>query len=1020
MAASDLLTYESEHDKETVPPLVPSARPDSRERNVEDFVAPEAPRPDLEQERAPAPSTVLPDELDFYESYAWCLNPHLTVREAIGHLRDEIRRLGVVPHGWQTGEVATNVVLLSSGVLNCVEDYLRGASLRLPWRLAAMRLGRGARWVTENVLGSLRRRPSAHVRRWREQWLARLNDFLAVVVAGQFSDVDSLVAAGGKLAALLESPLPSNLQSKRVGVPSPFRRLDLTQDDVLALGQRYVERFPDRAQAILIVGLRTSGCYFAPLLRALFEARGYEKVSLVTLVPGKGAGRWEGKELKRYAGRGYTALIVDDPPHTGGTILTAFEIARRAGFVPGKLRALVPAHPARRDWFKLLPDDFVVSLEPEQWRKRALMDPKEVQGRLADYYGHGNFVRTCVVASARAEELNTRLQNASSDERGARLKRIFEVHLETSEGQKETRYVLAKSVGWGWLGYHAFLAGHRLSGFVPPMLGLRDGILYMEWIAQPAPGNNSEQETEQRDTCASYVAARVRRLNLEARSITGADLQRQDNGIGLLAKALSKAYGAVVTDMLMQPRVARRLRQQPCPVPTLIDGNMQRAEWVAGPNGPLKTDYEHHGLGKEELNVIDPAFDLADTILNMGLSPENEDKLIRRYIEESGDIGVERRLFMNKLLAGLWAMKQAQEHLFGKAGLADRQQECHRRFMAAWDFLTVQAARHCGNYCRGPAQPHWRSPLVALDIDGVIDRRLFGFPCTTAAGIEALSLLKSHELSVTVNTARSVAEVKAYCEAYALAGGVAEHGSYLWDAVRQSGRTLISAEAARQLAELRRSLQGIPGVFLDDRHQYSIRAFTYRDKPLGLVATLVKAIRSLGVGDGALAPLPTLLVGHLMAELGLDKLCFHHTSIDTTVVAKETDKGTGLSALRDWVLGTDAETIAVGDQEPDLTAFRVATRSFAPANIGCAREARLLGCQIARHPYQRGLLEIARALTCPDGRRRDRHTESKMPSDHSSDLFSDVLRAADRNWTTNLMDALFDLGRFRIPGWQQH
>jgi hypothetical protein len=65
----------------------------------------------------------------------------------------------------------------------------------------------------------------------------------------------------------------------------------------------------------------------------------------------------------------------------------------------------------------------------------------------------------------------------TNDERGARLKRIFEVHLETPQGRKEIRYVLAKSVGWGWLGYHAFLAGHRLSGFVPPILGLRDGIL---------------------------------------------------------------------------------------------------------------------------------------------------------------------------------------------------------------------------------------------------------------------------------------------------------------------------------------------------------------------------------------------------------------------------------------------------------------------------------------------------------------------------------------------------------------
>jgi trehalose-6-phosphatase len=91
------------------------------------------------------------------------------------------------------------------------------------------------------------------------------------------------------------------------------------------------------------------------------------------------------------------------------------------------------------------------------------------------------------------------------------------------------------------------------------------------------------------------------------------------------------------------------------------------------------------------------------------------------------------------------------------------------------------------------------------------------------------------DTSVALNTARSAAEVKDYCQAYSLAGGVAEYGSYLWDAVGQRERVLLSAEARRQLEELRHHLQGIPGLFLDNRHQYSIRAFTYRDKPPGLI-----------------------------------------------------------------------------------------------------------------------------------------------------------------------------------------
>jgi hydroxymethylpyrimidine pyrophosphatase-like HAD family hydrolase len=75
-------------------------------------------------------------------------------------------------------------------------------------------------------------------------------------------------------------------------------------------------------------------------------------------------------------------------------------------------------------------------------------------------------------------------------------------------------------------------------------------------------------------------------------------------------------------------------------------------------------------------------------------------------------------------------------------------------------------------------------------------------------------------------------------------------------------------------------------------------------------------------------------VHRLLVDLRLDRLAFHHTSIDTHIVAKEVDKGTGLAALRDWVLAKDAETIAVGDGEPDLAMFRVAARSFAPANVG--------------------------------------------------------------------------------------
>ena len=142
---------------------------------------------------------------------------------------------------------------------------------------------------------------------------------------------------------------------------------------------------------------------------------------------------------------------------------------------------------------------------------------------------------------------------------------------------------------------------------------------------------------------------------------------------------------------------------------------MNRGEWIIGPQGPLKTDYEHHGMGKTALNVIDPAYDLADTILNLALSPEEENSLIRQYIAESGDTTVEQRLFMHKLLAGLWAMKvRPNEQLFSSHPRGrDAQREYHLRFMNAWNFLTVQTARYCGSLCR-PAEQTCAGVLRSL------------------------------------------------------------------------------------------------------------------------------------------------------------------------------------------------------------------------------------------------------------------------------------------------------------------
>src|SRR5207245_6978885 len=127
-------------------------------------------------------------------------------------------------------------------------------------------------------------------------------------------------------------------------------------------------------------------------------------------------------------------------------------------------------------------------------------------------------------------------------------------------------------------------------------------------------------------------------------------------------------------------------------------------------------------------------------------------------------------------------------------------------YINARDFLTAHTARFCAALCGRPETPAWRSPLVVMDIDGVLDKQFLGFPSTTAAGIRALSLLQAHGLALALNTARTLGEVQEYCRTYGCVGGVAEYGSVVWDAVQRRTRVLISPESRAELQRVAAAL----------------------------------------------------------------------------------------------------------------------------------------------------------------------------------------------------------------------
>lgn len=921
----------------------------------------------------------LQSEETFYEHYSWCLNAFPTVQEVVRHLRAELNKLGQTT-GWQHSEVVTNVFLLSCAITDTIDDHLLGRTFDfsklvrvLPITSAAVRLMH----TLLDLRGRLRLALLLRLRRWRNAWAVAVTDFVQHAMVS-VSTRGSVLEQRDRLAILLPHEFGKSLGSRRPKIPAFFRSRDFAPADCLELARKFIIEFPESNRPTIVVGLRTAGSFLAPLVSAYLR-NNQREASWIAIRPGKGLADWERKKLKDALGKKSHVIIADESIHTGQTLAKCIDQIRSLGFSNEDLTVLNPVEPALPDWkasriCQSLSGVGVITLEPEErYKDRLLESVTSVKERLMEYFQARGYSDVQLISGTETDKLNSGWRDNPPARVDFRLKRVYKVRLRTPSGFDQVRYVIAKSVGWGWLSYHGFVTGCRLAQWTPPMLGLRDGILYSEWL----PQDNREQTVNREqtiDSLSSYVAARAKHLRCDGDPVPELVREGRHKGLELLASSLSRAYGSRIVAAAKRAELREKLALCNDFSAVMTDSKMSSDEWIYAEDKMLKVDSEHHCFGKNELCITDPAFDLASAMLHFDLSESESERLMNRYIAESGDADVHRRLFLNKLLASIGSQSLA-DHDLHHPRLARQRTAANRQYISAWNFLVRESVRECGKMCVRPKSIDWHGPLVVADIDGVLDRMVFGFPSTTAAGIKAISLLHAHGFCIAVNTARTLNEVKQYCRSYGFAGGVAEYGAVLWDAVSGRERALVDSESLEQLRKVREAFRTIPGCFLNDDYLHSLRAFTYQ--------------------NGRTAPVPSLLAQDLLAGLNANRLRVHHTGLDTAIVAKAIDKGTGLLSLLDFVGLERAETIAIGDSEPDLAMFRVAKGAFAPGNVTCRKEAMLLGCSIANASYQPGLLEIATRIAHPSGGTcaRCRNIEERWPKD--KDLFVSLLEVAD-------------------------
>jgi hydroxymethylpyrimidine pyrophosphatase-like HAD family hydrolase len=892
---------------------------------------------------------VRPDAAEdaFFSAYAWCLNPMLTLRQQMQHLTEEIDRYraGGAP-AWRMDEHRINLYLFTCAIACTLDDYLA----ERPWNLAALTRripsARRAAGIAEGLLNgphAWRSGRARHpAREWRSRWTGCVDAACELLLGGNHTQYLTLARNLLSSSALA---FDEDVLRRRMRIPEAFRCQDLTHHDVPAMVNLCLPLMPDKSRPIAMIGPRTAGAYFAPLAAAELRSLGYTHVNWVTVRPKNGFSPAESRAIRHSLPGNPHVLVIDDHPNSGHTLCLLFRALRELGVDSRNMLAVLPGHPSVPDWN--LSDEVARGV-----RIRLLPPEDRYKARLLA----GN---SCGDSNS---ERNAQFAAQYGDGFQVRLKRLWTI---------DGGLVLAKSVGWGWLGYHAWHAARALEGFVPRPLSLRDGILFSEFVEGESLAARHADPAPLARTLGDYVSRRVRQLPLDEDPAFATPGYRWSGWDDLVA-TLARIHGPRFAP-LKKRAIRRQLAEYRAPLPTLNDGRMKPADWISADGRLLKTDFEQHNFGGGEPDIVDPAWDLAAAIYEFQLDPEAEDTLLRAYAANTPDPAIRDRLLLYKILYATSAVRAAKYWMARRPG-DSRRHDWNRQFIGARSFAAFHMARYCGRHL-DPAPAVWDTKLCFLDLDGVLDWGLFGFPHTSACGIRALRLLRRNRFAVVLNTARCLHHVREYCRAYRLPGGAAELGSVFYDAVRDWEIPLIDAESALQIEKLRPELLALPGVLLDPENRYSIRAYRFR-------------------GD-SMQPLAPPEVEDLLRRTGCHRLTYVQSPADTYIVQKATSKGTAVKAIKAY-LGRPFEPVtAIGDSPQDVDMLRAAAIAYAPANA--SREVCRLAadgeCRRTSRRLQAGLLEAVAEICLANGGNSDEAHWDAVPD---ASLLDRLLQVPDR------------------------
>lgn len=837
--------------------------------------------------------------------------------------------------------------LLAAAAVQIVEDDLqrdtlalrrgaryaraRGVPTGVPQVLAAAATGcerlrgvrstdrRGVRWCARAVAlrDSLARR--VMVGEMAARRTESVGGSATMWTAKSVASADNPVADELADARWLRDQLPglsSRLRASVLRLPSCFRSFDQHPLDLVTLAERYAGRHPDRRRPVLVVGVRTSGAYLAPLVAAAFRALGYAEVHAETARPEFRLRNRVRKSVRSVAGRGGRVVIVDDPPATGSAIRSVADAAARHGVGGQSVSLLLPLF--GEDLPSTLRQYDSILLRHAEWSVHARLGVPSVRGMLAELLGDNGIT---------VRKLD---DPAPPDERG-HLRTIIEVS--RSDGGSDV--VVASGAGLGYFGRHALAIARALPVALPATYGFTDGVVFREWL--PAAGRLTTIGPDEVPPLVGYIRARAEALPAVAdRSVGLAGRQPVWEAASRVLEPGYGRLGVLLRPMLLDPLVRRLCATER---PSVIDGATGAAHWFRDASGLRKVDADQRAFANTDLSCYDPVFDLA------GIAPGSPDADLVATLRAAMPCDDERFLLYE--LVHLW--DQARE---GRAAPRASSRAVQRYVSTAL----------LGGLRTNPA-----GSLCALDLDGVLESDALGFPIITPTGASALRALIAHGFRPVMVTGRSLAEVRERCVNYGLVGGVAEYGAVAYDHRAGTVRALCTTADAGLLDELRGFLRGSPEVEVDEDYTRVVRAYrtdaegARRRLPSAFIRQVLTVIDPDGNrlrvvrGDGQTDFVPAgvdkgsglTALAELLGEPTGQPAAAGQTSAaeSSDVVASQRNGHRSVAAAE--------IALAVGDAEPDLRMFGLARRAFAPANADAA--VRAAAIPVGRHGFAAGL-----------------------------------------------------------------